>query len=319
MNSFQLLITRLAFQADRKLLSAEEEDYTRLDLSGHEHFKLAKIKIQRAKKTREPLKFPAFKLPKTSFLKPMFVAGAQFSFLAALIFGGLFAVTNGAAYAKVFMANVQSAQEARIAAIPVTEPQVFEFDPWTGEKSYEHAYFDQPLTALEEAAIRPEDGILPLNMAVTPYADWIRIPAIKVNANLVEPELGLEALKAQDWNILEEQIRETLLQGPVHYPGTAEPGQVGNSFITAHSSNVFWEPSPYNTTFALLPKLRPGDDIYITYNQEEFHYKVTSYKEVNPKDISILEQGNEKLLTLMTCSPIGTNLRRWVVTASLVE
>ena len=315
MNSFQLLITRLAFQVDRKLLSAEEEDYLRLDLSGHERFSLPKIKVQ---KTKKKLVFKVQRHSVTS-LKPAFVAVTQFAFVATLIFGGLFTVTNGAAYAKVFMANVQSAQEARIAAIPVIESQVFEVDPWTGEKSFEHAFFDQPLMAKEEAAVRPEDGILPLNLGVTSYTDWLRIPAINVNANLVEPELGLEALKAHDWNVLEEQIRETLLQGPVHYPGTAEPGQVGNSFITAHSSNVFWEPSPYNTTFALLPKLRPGDDIFITYNQEEFHYKVSSYKEVSPKDVSILEQGDKKLLTLMTCSPIGTNLRRWVVTAELIE
>jgi len=217
------------------------------------------------------------------------------------------------------MANVQEAQVARIAAIPVETGNYVTSDPWGGEKDYQHVYIEQPLEAKEVVEPAPEDGILPLNLAVTTYEDRIRIPAIDVNAPIQVPELGVESLKEQDWNALEDKIRDSLLQGVVHYPGTANPGQKGNVFITGHSSNVFWEPSAYNTIFALLPRLQEGNDIYITHNQQEYHYRVTSKKEVSPKDVSVLNQGNGYTMTLMTCTPVGTNLKRLVVIAELIK
>ena len=105
----------------------------------------------------------------------------------------------------------------------------------------------------------------------------------------------------------------------VHYPGTALPGDKGNVFITGHSSNVFWEKSDYNTVFALLPKIEEGDDIFVSYDQVDYHYRVISKKEVTPKEVGILEQGDDKIMTLMTCTPVGTVLRRLVVTAELIE
>lgn len=252
------------------------------------------------------------------FLKPFLKPVLKFAGTATLIFALLFSITNAQAYAKILLADLQAAQEARLAALPVEQAQILESDPWTGERNSAHAYFEKPIAALEEAVIRPENGIVPLNLAVSTYDNWLRIPAIDVNTHWLEPTLGLEALQAKDWNTLEDQIRSSLLQGPVHYPGTALPGEMGNVFITGHSSNVFWESSTYNTVFALLPKLKEGDDIFITFNQREYHYRVISKREVYPDNVSILEQGENKQLTLMTCSPVGTNLRRLVVTADLV-
>ena len=84
--------------------------------------------------------------------------------------------------------------------------------------------------------------------------DRISIPSLNIDVPLVKPQLGLDSLKSQDWNALEEQIRSSLQKGVVYYPGTAEPGTRGNFFVTGHSSNFFWEFSKYNTVFALLPK-----------------------------------------------------------------
>jgi len=140
-----------------------------------------------------------------------------------------------------------------------------------------------------------------------------------VNAPIIEPKLGLEALKASDFTSLENEIHDALSQGVVHYPGTAEPGQKGNAFLTGHSSNVFWEFSPYNTVFALLPKIKVGDDIFVTHNSTEYHYRVIDTKEVQPTDVSALQQGDDYKLTLVTCTPVGTAYRRLVVTAELVK
>jgi sortase A len=218
----------------------------------------------------------------------------QFAFTALAIFVLLFSITNAPAYAKMIMASLQGpiAQKMEEAATP-------------------------------ELAVLPisgaDDQLLALSLTPTSYDNRLQVPSLQINAPIVEPQLGLDALEAKDWNALEDQIRGSLLTGIAHYPGTAEPGKMGNAFYTGHSSNVLWEFSPYNTVFALLPKIEVGADIFITHEQEEFHYRVVSKKEVSPTDTSILKQGDQKNLTLMTCTPVGTALKRLVVTAELID
>ncbi len=298
------LASRLAFQVDRKILLLEEENFVRLDLSAHEHSGAAVLA-----------------LPKPSILPslmPSLSTAKQFVGAALIIYLILFAITNASAYSKIIMANVTNAVLAQEASIEPLQLSAVALDPWTGTRAFEHV---EPERALEAFQGQPlsEDGLLSLNLVPTPYENRISIPSLNVNAPIVEPTLGVEALQAKDWGTLEDQIRSTLLQGVVHYPGTAEPGQTGNAFLTGHSSNVFWELSDYNTVFALLPQLEMGEDILINYKQKEYHYTVTAKREVTPDDVSILKQGNEKILTLVTCTPVGTTLKRLVVTAELVE
>lgn len=225
---------------------------------------------------------------------PWHVRARHFTVTAVAIFALLFTVTNAPSYGKILAANLSEWQASRVeqAPVPVAEP----------------------------LAATPAPGeLFPLLLTPTTFENRIEIPSVKVSAPIVEPEEGIEALKGQDWNRLEEEIQEALAQGVVHYPGTAKAGQRGNAFYTGHSSNVFWEVSPYNTVFALLPKIQVGDNIFITENQKRYHYKVEEIKEVSPKEVSVLEQGDGKILTLMTCTPVGTRLKRLIVRASLVE
>ena len=47
--------------------------------------------------------------------------------------------------------------------------------------------------------------------------DRISIPSLNIDVPLVKPQLGLDSLKSQDWNALEEQIRSSLQKGVVYY------------------------------------------------------------------------------------------------------
>lgn len=135
-------------------------------------------------------------------------------------------------------------------------------------------------------------------------------------AKLVIPKIGAEAPII--WNIGEEEIQKKLLEGVVQYQGTALPGQMGNIFITGHSSYYSWSSSPYKDVFALLEKLSVGDQIFIQYNGANFIYEVTETKVVSPKNIEVMDQTSDYRLTLMTCVPIGTNLNRLIVTSKQV-
>ncbi len=111
---------------------------------------------------------------------------------------------------------------------------------------------------------------------------------------------------------------EALKHGVAHAEGTAYPGQVGNSFLFAHSVGNFWEVNRWNAVFYLLRELESGDEIDIFYKGERYIYQVYDKKVVLPNDIKYIEpQADFPKLTLQTCWPPGTTLRRLLVFARL--
>ena len=128
--------------------------------------------------------------------------------------------------------------------------------------------------------------------------------------------MGTEHLEGENWGELEKQIQSGLQQGVVHYPGTALPGQFGNVFITGHSSYYPWDPGQFKHVFASLSKLEPGERFYVYYDQKQYTYEILKKFEVQPANVSVLEQPRDKkVATLMTCTPVGTTLRRLIIQA----
>ncbi len=155
--------------------------------------------------------------------------------------------------------------------------------------------------------------IPPLAMTVIPPDERIIIPRIDKNVPVVY--VSTENLVKRDWSGLEKDIQEALRDGVVHYPGTAQPGDHGNVVITGHSSYFIWDPGNFKDVFALLHEVNVGDDIIVYYNQKKYLYKVYEKKVVMPDQIDVLTQKGEDRLTLITCTPVGTNLKRLVVLA----
>lgn len=156
-----------------------------------------------------------------------------------------------------------------------------------------------------------------VNLEVMPPDNRIVLPKIGKNVPIVEiPDTNLIA---QNWKGLEEDIQTGLKMGVVHYPGTALPGQVGNFFVTGHSSYYFWEHSKYKDIFALLPEMDIGDRVVVYYNQKKYTYAITDKKTVSPSNTEVLRQTDDKRITMMTCVPVGTDLNRLIVVGQLVE
>jgi len=114
---------------------------------------------------------------------------------------------------------------------------------------------------------------------------------------------------------------EDLTKSLFHYPGTALPGQYGNGVIFGHSVlPQFFNPKNYKTIFSTLPNLKKGDEILADFDGVVYRYRVIQMFEVSPDDISVLEQRfDSEYLSLITCVPPGTYLRRLVVKARLVK
>lgn len=139
------------------------------------------------------------------------------------------------------------------------------------------------------------------------------------NSNLVSYRLSIPSLKIKDAlvDLGSMDLKNSLIQ----YPQTALPGQLGNTVIFGHSVlPQFFNPKSYLTIFATLFRLKQGDEIFIDFDKIKYKYKVEEMFEIKPTDFSVLEQRfDSRYLTLITCSPPGTYLRRLVVKAKLVE
>lgn len=115
---------------------------------------------------------------------------------------------------------------------------------------------------------------------------------------------------------------EDLSKHLIQYPGTALPGKRGNSVIFGHSIlPLFYNPKNYISIFSMLPSLRKGDEINVSYDGISYKYRVENMFEVMPTDIQVLDQdSSDSFLTLVTCVPPGdpSNPKRLIVRARVV-
>jgi sortase A len=97
-----------------------------------------------------------------------------------------------------------------------------------------------------------------------------------------------------------------------HHEGSANPGEVGNMVLAGHrdiNSALFRE----------LDRLKPGDDVYVSNSQGEYHYIVRESLVVSPSDTEVMDPTTDRRLTLITCTPIGIDTQRLIVVATLEE
>jgi len=136
----------------------------------------------------------------------------------------------------------------------------------------------------------------------------IIIPALGLDTEIVMPasaELGV--------------LNTALYRGPVHYPGSGSPGNVGNVFIFGHSSLLSVVHNQNFKIFNGLKDLKPKDVIRIRWNGREYWYGVTSVAIKKADDTNINLSTDKKLLTLSTCRIIGSKEDRYVVEAEFMR
>lgn len=112
---------------------------------------------------------------------------------------------------------------------------------------------------------------------------------------------------------------DDLNKGLIHYGGTALPGTFGNAVIFGHSTlPQFFNPANYRTIFSTLPTIRIGDEIIVNFDNVTYTYKVYDLAVTEPNDLSILDQKfDDSYVTLVTCVPPGTYLKRLAVRGRL--
>lgn len=149
------------------------------------------------------------------------------------------------------------------------------------------------VVALARRSVAMEDG------RAAPIA-----PGVPV-AKLLIPRLQLDEI------VLEGVDDNSLNAGPGHLPGSAYPGERGNSIISAHRDRHF----------SRLGSIRVGDTV-VTESGAQSERWVVIAKRVIGADAPALFRTSDATLTLTTCWPIrylGTAPERLVVTAKLAK
>jgi len=143
--------------------------------------------------------------------------------------------------------------------------------------------------------------------------------AISQESRVIIPKISVDAPIVFPPTTDNKTILEAIKNGVAHYPGTTLPGRVGNVFLTGHSSYYWWSGGEYNRVFTLLDKLRANDLVYLHYEGREYIYKIRDSIVVLPSQTEVLKPTSGATLSLMTCTPVGTNLKRLIVRADLIS
>lgn len=135
------------------------------------------------------------------------------------------------------------------------------------------------------------------------------------------PKIGAVAPIIENVDPLNKNVYlKALKEGVAHAKGTAFPGEDGNVYIFAHSTDSFYNVGKYNAIFYLLGKLSKGDEVFIYYRGNKIKYLVDQVKIVKPDEIQYLtKKTDENTLTLQTCYPPGTTIDRLIVIANEVS
>lgn len=135
--------------------------------------------------------------------------------------------------------------------------------------------------------------------------------------SIIIPKIGANSRVLSNIDASDEKIYlDALNKGVAQAAGTAFPGEGGHIFLFAHSTDYFWNVGTYNAIFYLLYKLQQGDEIDLFYQGQRNVYKVVGKEIVEPSQVQYLtRKTNREFLTLQTCWPLGTTLKRLLVFA----
>jgi len=182
--------------------------------------------------------------------------------------------------------------------------------------SYYREYLNEPLPKQTAPAPTATITATAEPTAVVQTLPVIEAPIINTEDNrLIIDKISIDGKVI--WDVSENNIISKLKDGIVHYGGTSKPGEGGNVFLVGHSSNYAWIQSDYNSIFALLDKLVKGDRIELRREGRSFYYEVQETKIVPKDEVSVINNTDKEILSLMTCWPIGTSLKRMVVISEL--
>ena len=159
-----------------------------------------------------------------------------------------------------------------------------------------------------------------------------------IEESLLDADINLEEKILEDLNttlkIETLNIEGEILQGESslrmndgfwHFPTSVFPGERGNVVVIGHR---FLHLPPRKDTLFNLEDIKIGEKLVISQTEKpqgeenteqtnSLTYVVVEIKEVEPNDVSVIQEAQDYRLTLITCTPLWTSEKRLVVIAKL--
>ena len=178
--------------------------------------------------------------------------------------------------------------------------------------------YNQVIVANVMAYVSP-GSISQQDIVIDPKSDV----AVTQDPKLIIPKINVDVPVAYDVGNDYNSQMAAMANGLAWFgiPGAdSHPGEIGNTVLAGHSSNDLFDTGAYKFIFAQLEKLTVGDTVYANYKGIRYTYVVTKTQVVAPNDVSALVYPTTKpVITLLTCTPLGTALNRLLVTAEQVS
>lgn len=178
--------------------------------------------------------------------------------------------------------------------------------------------YNRVLLATVNAYVSP-GAIDPQNIVVKPNAET----EISSDPRLIIPKINVDVPTVYGIGPDHNSQMKAMESGVAHFaiPGAnSRPGEIGNTVLSGHSSNDLFDGGDYKFIFAQLDKLNIGDTIYANYESVRYTYVITKKEVVRPSEVGKLVYPTDKpIMTLITCTPLGTSLNRLLVTAEQIS
>lgn len=170
-----------------------------------------------------------------------------------------------------------------------------------------------PIMAYVSPGNVPADEIEAIDPTIT--------QTISSEPKLIIPKLNVDV--PIRFGVSLSEVMSAMNNGVAHYRiagASAYPGEIGNFVVTGHSAGDVYSSNPYKYIFSGLERLEEGDLIYVNYESVRYTYRVTMKQVVEPSNVAALVMDTDKpLITLVTCTPLGTSRYRLLVTGEQIS
>ncbi len=203
-----------------------------------------------------------------------------------------------AAAGVVASATARSATRSTLTSTPTRVSEIappLVGTPDLSTERIEQGAVERPATTEQPPTATPTPTVDPQLLLPT----RLRIPVMFLDSRIEEVTINMGV-----WQVSPMDIG--------HHKGTANPGEVGNVVLAGHrdiNSALFRE----------LDRLKPGDEVFVSNSLREYRYIVSESFVVGPTHTEVMAPTNDKRVTLITCTPIGLDTQRLIVTAFLDE
>ena len=161
-----------------------------------------------------------------------------------------------------------------------------------------------PTTAPPTTVAAPQPRVARAPVVPTQKAQSQLEPIVEIGTIEI-PKIGLVH------TIMHGITMRNIDRGPSHWPGTAFPGENGNTVFAGHRVTK-------TKPFRNIDQLVPGDRVFFTVQGLRSEYSVTGTEIVSPRAVHIVDQTPTPTATIFACHPPGSAKQRIVVRMDLV-